>query len=102
MLKLRHQETPFFLVGMLILRIIFGKQYWIYPTFSAPYNKQVFFDAFSSPDLVNGPNTQLFLIPHASNGQNALCEHLLLLKKEGNIIYFLAQTTYKTTTKKEG
>lgn len=33
--------------------IIFGKQYWIYPTFSAPYNKQVFFDAFSSPDLVH-------------------------------------------------
>lgn len=32
--------------------IIFNKQYWIYPTFSAPYNKQVFFDAFSSPDLV--------------------------------------------------
>ncbi|WP_080060072.1 glycoside hydrolase family 43 protein [Spirosoma aerolatum] len=32
---------------------IFGKQYWIYPTFSAPYNQQVFFDAFSSPDLVN-------------------------------------------------
>lgn len=33
--------------------IIFGKKYWIYPTFSAPYGKQVFFDAFSSPDLVN-------------------------------------------------
>lgn len=33
--------------------IIFGKKYWIYPTFSAPYSKQVFFDAFSSPDLVN-------------------------------------------------
>lgn len=33
--------------------IIFGKKYWIYPTFSAPYNKQVFFDAFSSSDLVN-------------------------------------------------
>ena len=32
--------------------IIFNNQYWIYPTFSAPYNKQVFFDAFSSPDLV--------------------------------------------------
>lgn len=32
--------------------IIFGKQYWIYPTFSAPYNKQVFLDAFSSPDLI--------------------------------------------------
>jgi beta-xylosidase len=33
--------------------IIFGKKYWIFPTYSAPYNQQVFFDAFSSPDLVN-------------------------------------------------
>jgi beta-xylosidase len=32
--------------------IIYGKQYWIYPTYSAPYDKQVFFDAFSSADLV--------------------------------------------------
>ncbi|WP_375445957.1 glycoside hydrolase family 43 protein [uncultured Fibrella sp.] len=32
---------------------VFGKQYWVYPTFSAPYNKQVFMDAFSSPDLVS-------------------------------------------------
>lgn len=32
--------------------IIFNKQYWIYPTYSAPYDKQVFLDAFSSPDLV--------------------------------------------------
>lgn len=33
--------------------VIFDNKYWIYPTFSAPYEKQVFFDAFSSPDLVN-------------------------------------------------
>lgn len=33
--------------------IIFNKTYWIYPTFSAPYNQQVFMDAFSSKDLVN-------------------------------------------------
>jgi beta-xylosidase len=31
---------------------IFGSQYWIFPTYSAPYNKQVFLDAFSSPDLI--------------------------------------------------
>jgi len=31
---------------------IFVKKYWIYPTFSAPYEKQVFLDAFSSPDLI--------------------------------------------------
>ena len=33
--------------------IIFNKTYWIYPTYSAPYEKQVFFYAFSSRDLVN-------------------------------------------------
>ncbi|MCA8830916.1 glycoside hydrolase family 43 protein [Hymenobacter pini] len=33
--------------------VIFGKQYWVYPTYSAPYNQQVFMDAFSSPDLVH-------------------------------------------------
>ncbi len=33
--------------------IVFGKKYWIYPTYSARYREQVFMDAFSSPDLVN-------------------------------------------------
>ncbi|RIV71320.1 arabinan endo-1,5-alpha-L-arabinosidase [Flagellimonas aequoris] len=33
--------------------VVFGKEYWIYPTFSAKYTDQVFLDAFSSKDLVN-------------------------------------------------
>ncbi|MET4108119.1 glycoside hydrolase family 43 protein [Hymenobacter sp. UYP22] len=33
--------------------VIFGKTYWVYPTYSAPFNQQVFLDAFSSPDLVH-------------------------------------------------
>lgn len=32
--------------------IIYGNQYWVFPTYSAPYDQQVFLDAFSSPDLV--------------------------------------------------
>ncbi|NII09585.1 glycoside hydrolase family 43 protein [Oleiagrimonas sp. C23AA] len=32
---------------------IFGKTYWIYPTYSAKYGQQTFFDAFSSKDLVH-------------------------------------------------
>ena len=31
---------------------VFNGEYWIYPTFSAPYGQQTFMDAFSSPDLV--------------------------------------------------
>lgn len=33
--------------------VVADNEYWIFPTWSAPYNKQVFFDAFSSRDLVN-------------------------------------------------
>jgi beta-xylosidase len=32
---------------------IFQNQYWIFPTYSAPYDQQVFMDAFSSKDLVH-------------------------------------------------
>lgn len=32
--------------------VIFDKKYWIYPTYSARYEKQVFLDAFSSNDMV--------------------------------------------------
>ncbi len=31
---------------------VFNKTFWVFPTYSAPYNQQTFFDAFSSPDLV--------------------------------------------------
>ncbi|WP_237144850.1 glycoside hydrolase family 43 protein [Pontibacter pamirensis] len=33
--------------------IIYDDKYWIYPTYSAPFDEQVFMDAFSSPDLLH-------------------------------------------------
>lgn len=32
---------------------VFANRVWVFPTYSAPYNQQTFFDAFSSPDLVH-------------------------------------------------
>ena len=32
--------------------VVFGKTYWIFPTFSAAYDDQLHFDCFSSKDLV--------------------------------------------------
>ena len=32
---------------------VFGDEYWIYPTYSAPFEEQLFMDAFSSRDLVH-------------------------------------------------
>jgi beta-xylosidase len=31
---------------------VFENRYWVYPTYSAPYDEQLFMDAFSSTDLV--------------------------------------------------
>jgi beta-xylosidase len=31
---------------------VFNQEYWIYPTYSAPYGQQLFLDAFSSTDLL--------------------------------------------------
>src|SRR5689334_235839 len=31
---------------------VFNGEYWIYPTYSAPYGQQTFMDAFSSKDLI--------------------------------------------------
>ena len=33
--------------------VVLGSDVWIYPTYSAPYDEQLFFDAFSSHDLVH-------------------------------------------------
>lgn len=33
--------------------IIYNNEFWVFPTYSASYDEQVFFDAFSSKDLVN-------------------------------------------------
>ncbi len=33
--------------------IVYNNEYWIFPTYSARYEEQIFFDAFSSKDLVN-------------------------------------------------
>ena len=33
--------------------VVYNDEYWVFPTYSAPYEEQTFLDAFSSPDLVN-------------------------------------------------
>ncbi|SET63224.1 family 43 glycosylhydrolase [Stigmatella erecta] len=32
---------------------VYNGVYWVYPTYSAPYDSQTYLDAFSSPDLIN-------------------------------------------------
>ena len=40
---------------------IFAGQYWVYPTYSAPYKEQTYFDAFYSNDLVHWTKAERIL-----------------------------------------
>jgi len=68
---------------------IFGKRYWIYPTFSAPYDQQVFLDAFSSPDLVNWTKHSRILDTTAIKwARRAMWAPSIIRKKEQYFLFF--------------
>ncbi len=70
--------------------IVFGSRYWIYPTYSAAYEDQVFFDAFSSPDLVTWTKHPRILdttsVPWARRAMWAPS----IIEKEGRYYFFFA------------
>lgn len=67
--------------------VIFDKTYWIYPTFSAPYDKQVFFDCFSSTDLVHWTKHEKILDTTSIKWAKRAMWAPAILKKEDK--YFL-------------
>lgn len=65
--------------------------YWIYPTFSAPYNDQLFIDAFSSPDLVTWTKHPKILdAAHISWARRAIWAPTILRKGEWYYLFFSA------------
>jgi beta-xylosidase len=69
--------------------IIFKNQYWIYPTFSAPYNKQVYMDAFSSPDLVNWTqHTRIIDTTAVKWAKRAMWAPSIVKKRDKYFIFF--------------
>ncbi|MCD2422294.1 glycoside hydrolase family 43 protein [Niabella pedocola] len=69
--------------------VIFNKTYWIYPTFSAPYHKQVFMDAFSSNDLVHWKKHERILDTAAVKwARRALWAPAIIKKKHQYFLFF--------------
>ncbi len=70
--------------------VIFNKQYWIFPTYSARYEQQVFLDAFSSKDLINWQKHAAIIdtakIKWASKAMWAPC----IVKKESKYYLFFS------------
>lgn len=82
--------------------IIFGKTYWIYPTYSAPYNKQVFLDAFSSPDLVNWKKHERILDTAAIKWANRAMWAPAIIEKNKKYYLFFGANDIQTDNEKGG
>lgn len=70
--------------------IIYGKKYWIFPTFSAPYEKQVKFDAFSSKDLVNWTKHERIIDTTEVKWAKKAMWAPGVIEKEGSYYFFFA------------
>lgn len=68
----------------------FKKQIWIYPTFSARYEEQVFFDAFSTSDLVNWTKHQHILDTAAIRWAKIAMWAPSVVEKNGKYFFFFA------------
>jgi beta-xylosidase len=70
--------------------IIFDDLYWIYPTFSARYEKQVFLDAFSSPDLINWTKHERIVDTTAVSWIKMAMWAPAIVRKDGRYFLFFA------------
>ena len=68
--------------------IIFGDTYWIYPTYSAPYKQQIFFDCFSSKDLVNWTKHPRILDNKAIGWARRAMWAPSIIEKDGKYYFF--------------
>ena len=76
--------------------IIYGNQYWIFPTYSAKYKEQTFLDAFSSPDLVHWTNHHSVLDTNAVKWANKAMWAPAVLEKGGKYyLFFSANDVHK-------
>lgn len=65
-------------------------RYWIFPTYSAPYDKQVFFDAFSSDDLVNWKKHPRVLDTQVISWAKRAMWAPSVVEKDGKFYFFFA------------
>ncbi len=82
--------------------IIFGKQYWIYPTYSASYNKQVFLDAFSSPDLVTWTKHSTILDTSSIKWAKRAMWAPSIIEKKGKYYLFFGANDIQSDTEHGG
>ncbi|WP_088323404.1 glycoside hydrolase family 43 protein [Polaribacter tangerinus] len=75
---------------------VFNDEYWIYPTYSAKYEKQVFLDAFSSKDLITWKKHKKVLDTSIIKWANrAIWAPSIIKKEEKYYLFFSANDLQK-------
>ncbi|WP_321290115.1 glycoside hydrolase family 43 protein [uncultured Sunxiuqinia sp.] len=69
---------------------VFENQYWIYPTYSAPYGQQVFMDAFSSSNLVDWQKHESIIDTSAVKWAHKAMWAPAIFKKDNHYFLFFA------------
>lgn len=79
---------------------VFEGQYWIFPTYSAPYGEQTYMDAFSSKDLVTWTkHTHVLDTANVSWARRALWAPSIVKKGDWYYLFFGANDIQKDTEK---
>ncbi len=81
---------------------IFGTQYWIFPTWSARYDEQVFLDAFSSPDLVHWTKHSHILDTNAVSWAHRAMWAPAITEKAGKYFLFFAANDIQNNRQQGG
>lgn len=68
--------------------VVFGDEFWIYPTTSDDYEKQIFFDAFSSKDLVTWEKHSAVLDTSAIKWAKQAMWAPSVVEKDGKYYFF--------------
>ncbi|MDR3716033.1 MAG: glycoside hydrolase family 43 protein [Puia sp.] len=81
---------------------VFGRQYWIYPTYSAPYEQQVFFDAFSSNDLIHWTRHPHILDTQRVSWAKKAMWAPAIVKKDDKYYFFFGANDIHNPEKEDG
>jgi len=81
---------------------VFGKRFWIFPTYSAPYDQQTFFDAFSSPDLVTWTKHSHILGTNAITWARRAMWAPSVIEKGGRYYFFFGANDIQNNEQKGG
>jgi beta-xylosidase len=82
--------------------IVYNKEYWVFPTYSAPYEKQVFMDAFSSKDLVTWRKHERIIDTSAIKWAHMAMWAPSVIKKDNKYFLFFGANDIQSDQQKGG